>query len=94
MCGIFAYKGPQKNAAHIVINGLKKLEYRGYDSWGIAFKNRNNEIEIHKEIGKMLDISDGTSKSHLARARKKIQQLLFEKAEDKKKNKKTKITKK
>ncbi len=42
----------------------------------------------HKEIGKMLDISDGTSKSHLARARKKIQQLLFEKAEDKKKNKK------
>ncbi|MES2592680.1 MAG: RNA polymerase sigma factor [Bacteroidota bacterium] len=40
----------------------------------------------HKEIGEMLNISAGTSKSHLARARKKIQQLLFEKA--KKKNEK------
>jgi len=42
----------------------------------------------HKEIGKMLNISPGTSKSHLARARKKIQQLLFERAENKEKNKK------
>ena len=37
----------------------------------------------HKEIGKMLNISQGTSKSHLARARKKIQQLLFERAKNK-----------
>ncbi|KKP36787.1 MAG: Glucosamine/fructose-6-phosphate aminotransferase, isomerizing [Candidatus Peregrinibacteria bacterium GW2011_GWA2_33_10] len=69
MCGIFAYKGPQKNAAHIVINGLKKLEYRGYDSWGIAFKNRNNEIEIHKEIGKISEIDLDSLKdteNHLA----------------------------
>ncbi len=42
----------------------------------------------HTEIGKMLNISPGTSKSHLARARKKIQELLFERAENKKKNKK------
>lgn len=37
----------------------------------------------HNEIGQMLNISGGTSKSHLARARKKIQQLLFEKAQKK-----------
>ncbi|TAL57765.1 MAG: RNA polymerase sigma factor [Bacteroidetes bacterium] len=41
----------------------------------------------HKEIGKMLNISAGTSKSHLARARKKIQQMLFEKAQKKKEDK-------
>ena len=39
----------------------------------------------HKQIGNMLNISSGTSKSHLARARKKIQQLLFEKTKDKNK---------
>src|SRR3989338_5749721 len=41
MCGIFGYIG-KKNPAEIVVNGLKKLEYRGYDSWGIAIKNRSN----------------------------------------------------
>lgn len=35
MCGIFAYIG-QENAADAVLHGLKRLEYRGYDSWGIA----------------------------------------------------------
>ena len=32
MCGIFAYLGPNTKAADLVIEGLKKLEYRGYDS--------------------------------------------------------------
>jgi len=36
MCGIFAYVGKKTNAAQIVLEGLKKLEYRGYDSWGVA----------------------------------------------------------
>lgn len=36
MCGIFGYVGPSKNATVIVLKGLKDLEYRGYDSWGIA----------------------------------------------------------
>ena len=34
MCGIFGFVGKQNNAAEIVLNGLKELEYRGYDSWG------------------------------------------------------------
>jgi len=52
MCGIFAYIGPRKDAPELVIEGLKKLEYRGYDSWGIAFKT-GKTISIHKEIGKI-----------------------------------------
>lgn len=54
MCGIFAYFGPQKDSLPMVIAGLKKLEYRGYDSWGIADK-RGDEIFIHKQTGKIGD---------------------------------------
>ncbi len=56
MCGIFAYYGKKKNAPEIVVEGLKRLEYRGYDSWGIAYKTEtenNPEIEIHKDTGKI-----------------------------------------
>lgn len=53
MCGIFAYSGDKKNATEIVLKGLKKLEYRGYDSWGIAYKTANGEIEVTKDIGKI-----------------------------------------
>ncbi len=51
MCGIFGYIG-KKNAIPILIEGLKKLEYRGYDSAGIAFF-RNNKIEIRRRAGKI-----------------------------------------
>jgi len=56
MCGIFSYYGPKNNAPKLVIEGLKKLEYRGYDSWGIAYKS-NDQIEIYKEVGKIGDIN-------------------------------------
>jgi len=52
MCGIFAYKGNKTNAAEIVIQGLKKLEYRGYDSWGVAYKT-DHKINVYKEVGKI-----------------------------------------
>jgi glucosamine--fructose-6-phosphate aminotransferase (isomerizing) len=52
MCGIFAYSGPKKNAAEIVIEGLKKLEYRGYDSWGVAF-DMGEKLEIRRKVGKI-----------------------------------------
>lgn len=52
MCGIFAYSGPKKIAGDIVVNGLKMLEYRGYDSWGIAMQT-DNTIEILKKVGKI-----------------------------------------
>ena len=51
MCGIFGYIG-SSNTKSILIRGLKKLEYRGYDSSGIAVPN-GNSFEIIKEIGKI-----------------------------------------
>lgn len=51
MCGIFGYIGPQKSV-QVVLAGLKKLEYRGYDSTGIAGIH-NGEILFRKEVGKL-----------------------------------------
>lgn len=55
MCGIFGVINDKSNqASQTVLEGLKKLEYRGYDSWGIALKtNGSEEILIDKHIGKI-----------------------------------------
>lgn len=52
MCGIFGYVGGKNNAPQIVLEGLKKLEYRGYDSWGIGVEFKG-EIKIDKHAGKI-----------------------------------------
>jgi glutamine---fructose-6-phosphate transaminase (isomerizing) len=52
MCGIFGYVGSEANAAAIVVRGLKKLEYRGYDSWGIAVA-RDGTVVLEKRTGKI-----------------------------------------
>lgn len=54
MCGIFGYIGTRNNAAQIVLEGLKRLEYRGYDSWGIAVKD-GQSIDLEKHVGKIGD---------------------------------------
>ena len=51
MCGIIGYNGPRK-AERILIGGLKKLEYRGYDSAGIALVEQDG-IAIYKKQGKV-----------------------------------------
>jgi len=70
MCGIFAYYGPNDKAAEIVLKGLKKLEYRGYDSWGIAAKMESGSIAIEKHIGKISEVmnlnEEMSQTSHLA----------------------------
>lgn len=53
MCGIFAYAGTNKNAGQIILDGLKSLEYRGYDSWGIALKKTDTKIFLEKHTGKI-----------------------------------------
>lgn len=52
MCGIFGYTGHKNNAADIILEGLKRLEYRGYDSWGIGVKDHHH-ITIDKHTGKI-----------------------------------------
>ena len=56
MCGIVAYIGPQ-NAYEIVIKGLQRLEYRGYDSSGVAIHN-SKKVNVFKQKGKVQDLID------------------------------------
>ena len=51
MCGIIGYSGP-KEPLPILINGLSRLEYRGYDSAGIAISD-GNKITVEKKEGKL-----------------------------------------
>jgi glucosamine--fructose-6-phosphate aminotransferase (isomerizing) len=52
MCGIFGYVGREPDAAGIVLRGLKQLEYRGYDSWGVAVVE-GERIAMARRVGKI-----------------------------------------
>jgi len=52
MCGIFGYVGGDGDAAGIVLHGLKQLEYRGYDSWGVAVAH-DGRVALEKRVGKI-----------------------------------------
>ncbi|MCB0408639.1 MAG: glutamine--fructose-6-phosphate transaminase (isomerizing) [Flavobacteriales bacterium] len=56
MCGIIAYIG-KKEAYPILIKGLQRLEYRGYDSAGVALLN-NNQINLYKKQGKVAELEN------------------------------------
>ncbi len=71
MCGIFGYIGKNTNAPRMVLTGLKTLEYRGYDSWGVAVvpqqitQEHKKTIVVKKKAGKIgnatvADLPDGT----------------------------------
>jgi len=62
MCGIVAYIGP-KQAYPILINGLKRLEYRGYDSAGIALLDK--QLSVYKTKGKVSDLEAYAAKQNL-----------------------------
>lgn len=62
MCGIFGYVGKKNNASEIVLEGLKLLEYRGYDSWGVTVKE-GKKLLVDKHIGKIGDAKTNLPKS-------------------------------
>ena len=57
MCGIIGYTGNKKKAKEYIISGLKNLEYRGYDSAGIAL-TEGNKINLYKSRGKISNLED------------------------------------
>ena len=61
MCGIVGYIGGQ-DATPIVLNGLKRLEYRGYDSAGLAVI-QDGQIAIRRDVGKLARLTELVSKS-------------------------------
>ena len=63
MCGIVGYTGGQ-NAAPMLLEGLRKLEYRGYDSAGIAV-NHNGSISISKVTGRIAGLAEKTENGRL-----------------------------
>ena len=64
MCGIIGYTGPQQ-AAPIILEGLSKLEYRGYDSAGLAvYDADNNDFQVVKAVGRLKNLSEKTDDGH------------------------------
>ena len=58
MCGIVAHIGG-RDCVPILLEGLARLEYRGYDSAGIAVLSRSGEIRVHKTKGRVADLAAG-----------------------------------
>jgi glucosamine--fructose-6-phosphate aminotransferase (isomerizing) len=62
MCGIVGYIGPKK-VVPVIIEGLRKLEYRGYDSAGIAVVTEEGKLEIRRAPGKLRNLEEVIAKS-------------------------------
>ena len=65
MCGIVGYIGPRQ-AAEVVYAGLKRLEYRGYDSAGVAVLEQNGHIAIRRDVGKLNNLGSLLATSPLS----------------------------
>lgn len=59
MCGIFGFTG-SKDAAPMLLKGLARLEYRGYDSAGICVVNNQKEFYTAKAVGKVMELRNKT----------------------------------
>ena len=69
MCGIVAFKGKSFDAGKVVFEGLKLLEYRGYDSAGVALLSENKDLKIFKKQGRVANsenlFSDANIRSNI-----------------------------
>ena len=65
MCGIVAFKGKSFDAGKVVFEGLKLLEYRGYDSAGVALLSENNDLKIFKKQGRVANSENLFSDSNI-----------------------------
>lgn len=63
MCGIIGYVG-KKDAAPILIDGLKRMEYRGYDSAGVALINSKGEVDVRKRKGRVSVMASEVEADH------------------------------
>ena len=57
MCGIIGYVGRQE-AAPILLDGLARMEYRGYDSAGVAVRSETKGLQVRKSKGRLQALSD------------------------------------
>ncbi len=62
MCGIVGYIGP-RNATEVVVNGLQRLEYRGYDSAGIAIHGEPEGLQLRRSVGKLINLVEHLSEA-------------------------------
>ena len=65
MCGIVGYIGTISRPVNLVIDVLKRLEYRGYDSWGLSSITCDKRLNFVREIGKISELSNDTVIDHM-----------------------------
>ncbi len=63
MCGIFGYQGKRSDAQKILVHGLERLEYRGYDSAGVLVWNEQGDMKLIRAVGKVSNLANKVAKN-------------------------------